>query len=348
MCCPRASWQPPASASSRTWPSTPRSCSTAPIRATSRSARVSPSGWVGTTASSRTRDAYASRAARARASHASSRASPTLATRAPSGSSPPATTWPAASFADSGLNGKLRASPEDDEGVDLEVLERMMQQVDDEAGSRPAAQTLKEPGPHRKLYRHVIYTVPTCANPSGKTMTLRRREVLVKLARKRDALIVCDDVYDFLQWPLEGDPTPERPPELRLPRLCDIDLAMGPAANDPQGFGHAVSNGSFSKISGPGVRTGWVEASPAFVTGLSKTASTMSGGAPSQLCAGILSDMVRTGELEKHIETRVRPSLQRRHRLMMDAIREFLVPLGVQTRQSSLAGSQVYGATLSG
>ena len=173
-------------------------------------------------------------------------------------------------------------------------------------------------------------------------MTLRRREVLVKLARKRDALIVCDDVYDFLQWPLEGDPTPERPPELRLPRLCDIDLAMGPAANDPQGFGHAVSNGSFSKISGPGVRTGWVEASPAFVTGLSKTASTMSGGAPSQLCAGILSDMVRTGELEKHIETRVRPSLQRRHRLMMDAIREFLVPLGVQTRQSSLAGSQVY------
>ncbi|UNI20400.1 Valine--pyruvate aminotransferase [Purpureocillium takamizusanense] len=246
-------------------------------------------------------------------------------------------------FADSGLNGKLRAVPEDDEGVDLEALERAIRQVDDEAGSRPETQTFKEPGSHRKLYRHIIYTVPTCSNPSGKTMSRRRREALVHLARERDALIVCDDVYDFLQWPLEGAPTPERPPELRIPRLCDIDLAIGPAANDPQGFGHAVSNGSFSKISGPGVRTGWVEASPAFVNGLSKTASTMSGGAPSQLCAGILSDMVHHGDLENHIETTVRPSLQRRHRLMMDAIREFLVPLGVQTRQSSLSGSQIYG-----
>ncbi|KAJ6443128.1 aminotransferase [Purpureocillium lavendulum] len=246
-------------------------------------------------------------------------------------------------FADSGLNGKLRASPEDDEGVDLEVLGRMMRQVDEEASNRPSTPSFKDPGPHRKLYRHVIYTVPTCSNPSGKTMTLRRREGLVKLARDHDALVVCDDVYDFLQWPLQGEPTPERPPELRLPRLCDIDLAMGPAADDPQWFGHAVSNGSFSKISGPGVRTGWVEATPAFVTGLSNTASTLSGGAPSQLCAAMLSDMVHTGELEKHIETRVRPSLQRRHRLMMDAIHEFLVPIGLQTRESSLVGCQIYG-----
>ena len=186
--------------------------------------------------------------------------------------------------------------------------------------------------------------VPTCANPSGKTMSLGRRQGLVKLARAHDALIICDDVYDFLQWPLDGDPSPDRAPEMRLPRLCDIDLAMGPADNDGQCFGHAVSNGSFSKIAGPGVRTGWVEAAPAFVAGLGYTASTVSGGAPSQLCAAMLGDMVQSGELEKHIETQVRPSLRRRHRLMMDAVRQFLAPLGVETRQSSLAdGSRVYG-----
>jgi DNA-binding transcriptional MocR family regulator len=32
-------------------------------------------------------------------------------------------------------------------------------------------------------------------------MTLRRRQEFVRLAREFDALIITDDVYDFLQWP---------------------------------------------------------------------------------------------------------------------------------------------------
>ncbi|POR32348.1 Uncharacterized protein TPAR_07450 [Tolypocladium paradoxum] len=246
-------------------------------------------------------------------------------------------------FEDSGFAGRLRATPEDDEGIDLEALERSINELDDHESRQPQQQPLKDPGPTRKLYRHVIYAVPTCSNPSGNTMSLRRRGGLVRLARAYNALVVCDDVYDFLQWPLDGEPTPERAPDMRLPRLCDIDMAMGRADSDPRGFGYAVSNGSFSKIAGPGVRTGWVEASPAFVTGLGNTASTLSGGAPSQLCAAMLGDVVRNGELGKHIETMVRPSLQRRHRLMMDAIRHHIAPLGIQTRDTSLAGKRVYG-----
>lgn len=174
-------------------------------------------------------------------------------------------------------------------------------------------------------------------------MSLRRREGLVWLARAYDGLVITDDVYDFLQWPLDGAPSPDRAPELRLPRLCDINLAMGPAQDDPRGFGHAVSNGSFSKIAGPGVRMGWVEASPAFVTGLANAASTLSGGAPSQLCAAILGDLVQSGELESHIEAVLRPSLQRRHRLMLDAVRRHLAPLGIRARETSLAGKRIYG-----
>ncbi|KAF4584215.1 Aspartate/tyrosine/aromatic aminotransferase [Ophiocordyceps camponoti-floridani] len=107
-------------------------------------------------------------------------------------------------------------------------------------------------------------------------MSLRRRESLVRLARRYDALLISDDVYDFLQWPLHDS----FPPPPTLPRLCDIDLSMGPEANDPHNFGHAISNGSFSKIAGPGMRTGWVEGSRAFIAGLGDTASTLSGGAP--------------------------------------------------------------------
>ncbi|KAL6824199.1 pyridoxal phosphate-dependent transferase [Trichoderma sp. SZMC 28015] len=248
-------------------------------------------------------------------------------------------------FEDSGFAGRLRAVPEDDEGINIEELERRIEALEskERIESQREPKPFKNPGPFRKLYRHVIYAVPTCSNPSGKTMSVRRRESLVKLARKYDALVISDDVYDFLQWPIDGTVDPQRPPEMRLPRLCDIDMSLGRAENDPQGFGHTVSNGSFSKIAGPGVRTGWAEGTPAFVLGLSKTGSSMSGGAPSQLCAAMLADLLRTGELENFIETKTRPVLQRRHKIMMDAVKEHLKPLGVVGRESSVSGESIYG-----
>ncbi len=113
-------------------------------------------------------------------------------------------------------------------------------------------------------------------------MTVSRREGLVRLARKYDALVICDDVYDFLQWPVvsplrpSSPSSPHAPPPTPtpLPRLVDIDLALGPDPCDPRHFGHAISNGTFSKIVSPGMRTGWVEASPAFAFGLAQTGST--------------------------------------------------------------------------
>ena len=38
-------------------------------------------------------------------------------------------------------------------------------------------------------------------------MSRSDREALVRLAREFDALVVTDDVYDFLQWPSD----PEKP-----------------------------------------------------------------------------------------------------------------------------------------
>lgn len=174
-------------------------------------------------------------------------------------------------------------------------------------------------------------------------MTLQRREQLVRLARKNNALVVCDDVYDFLQWPLDPEPQLADRENLRLPRLCDIERSMGYTEQDLGKFGHTVSNGSFSKIAGPGVRTGWVEASPNFVIGLGDTASTLSGGAPSQLCAAILGQTLRTGELQKHIVRTVCPSLQRRHGLVLDAIHRYITPCGYCVRETSLIGARIYG-----
>lgn len=245
-------------------------------------------------------------------------------------------------FEDSGFRGRLRAVPEDSEGIDLEFLENGLREVQEKVdpNERPV---YKDPN-LRKIYRHVIYVVPSAANPSGKTMTLRRREGLVHLARKYDCLVICDDVYDFLQWPVVSPScTPSHAPLPKvepLPRLSDIDRALGPSAHASGGkwFGHAVSNGSFSKIVAPGVRTGWVEGTPDFALGVAQTGSTKSGGAPSQLSAALAWELVRSGELARQIDGVSRPGLQRRHALMMSAVHEQLDRFGIEVLDGNRGG----------
>lgn len=57
--------------------------------------------------------------------------------------------------------------------------------------------TTKPADPTRKTYKHLIYLVPTFSNPSSRTVTLSDRRDLVALARRLDALIISDDIYDY-------------------------------------------------------------------------------------------------------------------------------------------------------
>jgi len=172
-------------------------------------------------------------------------------------------------------------------------------------------------------------------------MSLLTRQSLVRLARKYDALIVTDDVYDFLQWPISST-SPSTLTHAVLPRLVDVDRVLEPAPG-PDDFGNAFSNGSFSKIAGPGIRTGWAEGTPKFVYGLSQCGSTRSGGSPSQLAATIVNVLLSSGALSTHIETVLKPAFQKRHRVMMHAIKKDLVPLGITVTEGSLPGTDVFG-----
>lgn len=188
-------------------------------------------------------------------------------------------------FEDAGFGGRLRAVAEDEEGLDLEGLERGMRESEKEWAEKEAAAVgssdknaglpkYKPERTHPKVYKHVVYCVPTFANPSSATMSLRRRQELVRLARRFDALLVADDVYDFLHWPAEpSEVGSETPPHQILPRLVDIDREIGGGTqrDGADGFGNACSNGSFSKIAGPGVRCGWLEGSEKFAYGVSQT-----------------------------------------------------------------------------
>ena len=212
----------------------------------------------------------------------------------------------------------------------------------------------KPPVPHlRKLYRHVIYLVATSANPSGKTLSLARREALVHLARKHDALIISDDVYDLLQWPTSAPPSssPEVPvppcplPPI-LPTLSQLDALLPYQDHHPSGtptFSHAISNGSFSKLVGPGMRTGWIHASPAFAAGFAHTGTNRSGGAASQFAAAVVWRMMAVGDLQRHLDGVVRPLLRRRHALMGDVVGRVLGPLGVRVCEGGVRETGVFG-----
>lgn len=107
-------------------------------------------------------------------------------------------------------------------------------------------------------------------------------------------------------------------------------MALGPSPFDPPGkhFGHALSNGTFSKLVGPGVRTGWVHAAPDLVAGLASTGSSRSGGAPSQVAAAVVCRLVEDGGLGRHLEEVVRPGLRRRWEGMVKALGRELKGLG--------------------
>lgn len=90
------------------------------------------------------------------------------------------------------------------------------------------------------------------------------------MAREYDALIITDDVYDVLQWP--GSGTNQPLDKAILPRVVDVDryLDGGPERDGADGFGNAASNGSFSKIAGPGLRAGWCEGTEKLAYGVSQ------------------------------------------------------------------------------
>ncbi|KAK2780733.1 hypothetical protein FQN53_001001 [Emmonsiellopsis sp. PD_33] len=259
-------------------------------------------------------------------------------------------------FEDAGFAGRLRAVPEDAEGVDLEVLEAGLRGCEqrERDGERVDEPTHKPPRPWRKIYKHIIYTTSTFSNPSSCVMSLRRRERLVRLARKYDALIVSDDVYDFLQWPAQpmsqsptqtaspstsvsaaspGEENQPFPTHALVPRIVDVDRYLDGGPVDE--WGNAMSNGSFSKIVGPGCRVGWAEGTKQFAYGLSQTASSRSGGCPSQLSSSFLTHLLSTNTLQTHIRSVLQPSLSRRYHALTAAVRMHLVPLGVELAEPS-------------
>lgn len=68
--------------------------------------------------------------------------------------------------------------------------------------------------------------------------------------------------------------------------------------------------------------------------------SSRSGGAPSQLTASFIAELLRSGGLQRHILQTLQPAYASRYRTMMAAIQKHLLPLGITLPQM---GREVVG-----
>ena len=109
----------------------------------------------------------------------------------------------------------------DEDGMRVDELEETLDRLERE-GRRPK----------------FIYTIPSFQNPGGVTMSLPRRERLVRIAHERELLVLEDNPYGLLRY--EGEP---------LPTLYSMD-----------GGEFVIYLGTFSKILSPGIRLGWAAA----------------------------------------------------------------------------------------
>lgn len=156
-----------------------------------------------------------------------------------------------------------------------------------------------------------LYVIPAFQNPSGHTLTEERRLRLLSLSREHDFILLADEVYQHLYY----------------------------AAEPPDAFGsygdleHVISLGSFSKILAPGLRLGWLQASPAMIRRLVECGLLASGGGMNPFTSAIVRGIVESGALHDNI-ARLRGVYSARVRAMEASLRrhlpdaEFVTPQG--------------------
>lgn len=113
--------------------------------------------------------------------------------------------------------------------------------------------------------------------------SLNRCEAMVELARQENLLLFADDVYNLLHY----DPAIIKPPS----RLFTYDNQQG----------NVISNGTFSKLLSPGIRTGWIEAAPKLVQLFHDSGVIWSAGASNHYSSCLVATAIKMGLVQQHI-----------------------------------------------
>ncbi|TYZ68573.1 hypothetical protein PybrP1_006100 [[Pythium] brassicae (nom. inval.)] len=168
---------------------------------------------------------------------------------------------------------QIRMEPD---GLDVAALERLLR---------------------RGVVPKLLYTIPTCHNPTGRTLSAAKRRRLVELSVEFGFLIVADEVYQLLSFPHVAPPPP----------MFTFDA-----------HGTVLALGSFSKILAPALRLGWLQASPKLLAVVEGSGQLDSSGGISPVVSGIVHAAIASGRQQEHLDFARQTLWQRADALMQE------------------------------
>jgi len=143
----------------------------------------------------------------------------------------------------------------------------------------------------------LLYALPNFQNPTGRTLSLERRQELVETCARLGLPLIEDDPYGTLSY--RGEPMPKM-------------VAMNPDG--------VIYMGSFSKVLTPGIRLGYVCAPLPLVRRL-ELAKQAADLHTAQLTQMVVHEVVKDGFLDQHIPT-IRKLYGDQCQVMLDAMQE--------------------------
>ncbi|MEM2136626.1 MAG: PLP-dependent aminotransferase family protein [Candidatus Methanomethylicia archaeon] len=178
---------------------------------------------------------------------------------------------------------KIIGIPLDENGMKTEILEEKIRE-----------------NIRRKMKMKFIYTIPTCQNPSGYSMSLERRKHLIEIASQYDLIILEDDPYSyFLYEKVETTPLKTMDKEDRV-----------------------VFMSTFSKMIAPGLRVGWMAGNDKVIEKIVLAKET-ADLCTSPLSQYIAAEVLKTGLMEKHLP-RIREIYREKRDTMMNALETYM------------------------
>lgn len=143
----------------------------------------------------------------------------------------------------------------------------------------------------------LLYALPNFQNPTGRSLSLERRQELVETCARLQLPLIEDDPYGTLSY--RGEPMPKM-------------VAMNPDG--------VIYMGSFSKVLTPGIRLGYVCAPLPLVRRL-ELAKQAADLHTAQLTQMVVHEVVKDGFLDQHIPT-IRKLYGDQCQVMLDAMAE--------------------------
>jgi len=153
-----------------------------------------------------------------------------------------------------------------------------------------------------KIIKHkpkLVYVIPTFQNPTGRTLSLERRQQIAEFGSKYDVIILEDDPYRDIRYSGKD-----------LPPIKAFDET-----------GHTILASSFSKVFSPGSRLGYILADDELIVKLFDT-KTATNSHTSTLSQVVCAEFFKRGYYPAH-HKKICDLYRERRDVMIDSIDKF-------------------------